>query len=130
MSKKKYGTVNATILTWVNKEYFLNDTETANVNTFAVLSNTKWCIIDIMDRDIRVNCKDMSKATQHGLQGCWKVTCILQILFLTIITCYRCFTNDHIWSILIYTKSPTKHACTLKNNSANIHTFNKLNIYL
>lgn len=63
MSKKKYGTVNATILTWVNKEYFLNDTETANVNTFAVLSNTKWCIIAIMDRDIRVNCKDMSNHT-------------------------------------------------------------------
>lgn len=67
MSKKKYGTVNATILTWVNKEYFLNGTETANVNTLAVLSNTKWCIIDIMDRDIRVNCKDMSKTTQHSL---------------------------------------------------------------
>lgn len=66
MSKKKYGTVNATILTWVNEEYFLNDTETANVNTFAVLSNTRWCIIDIMDRDIRVNCKDMSKTTQHS----------------------------------------------------------------
>lgn len=67
MSKKKYGTVNATILTWVNAEYFLNGTETANVNTFAVLSNTRWCIIDIMDRDIRVNCKDMSKTTQHSL---------------------------------------------------------------
>lgn len=67
MSKKKYGTVNATILTWVNKEYFLNGTETANVNTLAVLSNTRWCIIDIMDRDIRVNCKDMSKTTQHSL---------------------------------------------------------------
>lgn len=67
MSKKKYGTVNAPILTWVNKEYFLNGTETANVNTLAVLSNTKWCIIDIMDRDIRVNCKDMSKTTQHSL---------------------------------------------------------------
>lgn len=67
MSKKKYGTVNATILTWVNKEYFLNGTETANVNTLAVLSNTKWCIIAIMGRDIRVNCKDMSKTTQHSL---------------------------------------------------------------
>lgn len=66
MSKKKYGTVNAPILTWVNAEYFLNDTETANVNTLAVLSNTRWCIIDIMDRDIRVNCKDMSKTTQHS----------------------------------------------------------------
>lgn len=65
MSKKKYGTVNATILTCVKS--FLNDTETANVNTFAVLSNTRWCIIDIMDRDIRVNCKDMSKTTQHSL---------------------------------------------------------------
>lgn len=84
-----------------------------------------------MDRDIRVNCKDMSKTTQHGLQGCWKVTCILKILFLTIITCYRCFTKrSHLSHPYIYQKS-YEHACTLKKNSnANIHTFNKLNIYL
>lgn len=61
MFKKKYGMVNVIILIWVNKEYFLNDIEIVNVNIFVVLLNIRWCIIDIMDRDICVNCKDMLK---------------------------------------------------------------------
>lgn len=63
MLKKKYGMVNVLILIWVNVEYFLNDIEIVNVNIFVVLLNIsiRWCIIDIMDRDICVNCKDMLK---------------------------------------------------------------------